>query len=362
MKKFFGLVIILVSINSVSKAELLLTRCYSTQKNNDNFEFNYIALEKWDVEINQTKTSLRETQIKTDKFMKDQENTFEYKIFGAESKIETQTYNILYASPDYIEASRRSTSFSGLEKLTINLKTNKIIRTLIFDYPENYSKIEPVYYVKCNKPRDSDSTSPGSGSSGTAFFINNDGYLITNYHVVKNCQDKSKISYFNKDISASLIASDSILDLALLKADIKNKNFIKISNKDPEKLQKILVAGYPLGKRLSDDLKLTAGIISSIKGYNDNSNQIQIDAALNPGNSGGPIVDEKTGELVAVAVSAIKSDKIDGINFGIKSKSVLAFLKANNIKEPLNLSLFSSGSGSILKKLEGSAVYTYCRI
>ena len=66
----------------------------------------------------------------------------------------------------------------------------------------------------------------------------------------------------------------------------------------------ILDAGYPLGKGLSDDLKFTQGIISAVKGYADNSNQIQLDAAINSGNSGGPIVNED-GDLVAVAVSGM---------------------------------------------------------
>lgn len=210
----------------------------------------------------------------------------------------------------------------------------------------------------------STSKEPSSGTkgySGTAFFINLDGYLITNHHVVKDCENKSKISYKNRDVLVKFIASDPNLDLALLKADLKNDNSIKISNKNPEKLQKVIAAGYPLGKRLSDDLKVTSGIISSLKGLNDNSNQIQIDASLNQGNSGGPIVDEKTGELVAVAVSALKSDKIDSINFGIKSDAVVSFLKSNKVKENSN-TLFSSGNTSVIKKLEESVVYTYCKI
>jgi len=203
----------------------------------------------------------------------------------------------------------------------------------------------------------------GTGISGTAFFINPDGYLLTNAHVVRDCKNQSKISYYSKDIPAKLIAADDALDLALLKADIKNKNYIKISSKDPEKLQRVIVAGYPLGKELSDDLKLTSGIISSLKGINDNSNRIQIDAALNHGNSGGPIIDEKSGELIGVAVSGLRPDKFSSINFGIKSQSVLTFLKSNKIKEPINLSLFSSSSSnSVLNKLEESVVYTYCLI
>lgn len=133
--------------------------------------------------------------------------------------------------------------------------------------------------------------SPGSGegdkTSGSGFFINNDGYFVTNNHVIASCNNQSKISYKGENVSARLIAKDKSLDLALLKADVSPRKYINISNDRPKKLQKVIAAGYPLGKGLSDDLKFTQGIISSLKGFEDNSSQIQIDAALNLGNSGG---------------------------------------------------------------------------
>ena len=263
-------------------------------------------------------------------------------------KGETITYEIKFLDINNVQ-------FKGI----INQKPNIITRRIHRIFPIDFYAHNAQY---------SDSNISGKppttviGISGTAFFINNEGYLITNHHVIKECQNKSKISYDKKDTNVRLIASDANLDLALLKADIKNSNYIRISKNSPEKLQKIYAVGYPLGRKLSDDLKVTSGIISSLKGFNDNSNQIQIDASLNHGNSGGPIVDEKTGELVAVSVAGIKTDKISGINFGIKSESVLSFLKSNKLKEPTNLSLFSSGSNNVLKRLEESVVYIYCRI
>jgi len=229
-------------------------------------------------------------------------------------------------------------------------------------FPKNENAVTKNVPSKQPEYKKPESNEASKGYSGTAFFINNQGYLITNHHVIKDCQNKSKISYSNQDLDAKLIASDINLDLALLKVNIKNNNFLRISNKSPEKLQRIIAVGYPLGKRLSDDLKVTSGIISAVKGFNDNSNQIQIDASLNQGNSGGPIVDEKTGELVAVAVAGIKTAQIDSINFGVKSEAVLSFLKSNKIDKLVNPTFLSSGSGSILNRLEESVVYTYCRI
>ena len=168
-------------------------------------------------------------------------------------------------------------------------------------------------------------------SSGTAFFVSNEGHLLTNNHVVDGCK-VSKITYQDKDYDTQLLATDKTLDLALLKADLRNKSYLNFSGDEAKKMQKIFVGGYPLGKGLSDDLKISSGIVSSLKGFEDNSNEIQIDAAINPGNSGGPIINED-GELVAIAVSGMSKDKTEGINFGIKVSAAERFLnkKKSNV-------------------------------
>ena len=198
----------------------------------------------------------------------------------------------------------------------------------------------------------------GGSSSGTAFFVSNKGHLLTNNHVVEGCSI-SNINYNGKNFTTELIATDKALDLALLKVDLKNQFYINFSKQDAKKMQRIYVGGYPLGKGLSDDLKISSGIISSLKGYQDNSNEIQIDAAINPGNSGGPIINEE-GELIAIAVSGLAKDQTEGINFGIKASAAEIFLKSNNIKPSSSFFSSSKNNDELLKILEGSTVYTYC--
>ena len=233
---------------------------------------------------------------------------------------------------------------------------------------DGYSRIWPSNFIAHNKKfenkkvaekaKDSDKV---QASSGTAFFVTNKGHIITNYHVVEGCKDKSKIIYQGADYNAKLIAKDKYLDLALLKSELKNKNFIELSKKSPKKLQRIIAAGYPLGKALSDDLKFTSGIVSSLKGLEDDSTRIQIDAALNYGNSGGPIVDEKTGELIAVAVAGLDKQVTESINFGIKAGSVKNFLDSNQINLDLNPKKFNTGEIDLASILETATVYTYCK-
>ena len=128
-------------------------------------------------------------------------------------------------------------------------------------------------------------------SQGTAFFVSERGHFITNNHVINKCDNNAKIKYKTKEYTARVIARDRFLDLALLEAKgVGRTEYLKFSNNPPEKLQNVIAVGFPFGKYVSDDLKFTSGIISSIKGPGDDSTRIQIDASINPGNSGGPIV------------------------------------------------------------------------
>ena len=241
-----------------------------------------------------------------------------------------------------------------ITELNINLINGEVFTEMEFENP--YRSFWVIH--KCIPPNLSDAgkEKEARGSSGTAFFINKNGYLLTNNHVVEGCT-LSKISYKNKDYDTKLIATDKTLDLALLKAEVKPKTFLNFSNDEAKKLNKVYVAGYPLGKGLSDDLKISSGIVSSIKGFEDNSNEIQIDAPINPGNSGGPIINEN-GELIAIAVAGMT--EAQNINFGIKSSAAERFLKSNNIN--LSKSMYSrvKDNDKLLEILEEGTVYTYC--
>ena len=239
------------------------------------------------------------------------------------------------------------------EKIFVNIEKGTFVSGMSLDgnnLPQLGGEI-------CNNQLTS-SNDETANSSGTAFFINNRGHLLTNNHVVEGCT-LNKIVYKNNDYEAKLIATDKALDLALLKTEINPKSFINFSKEGANKLNKIYVAGYPLGKSLSDDLKITSGIVSSLKGYDDNSNEIQIDAPINPGNSGGPIINEN-GDLVAIAVSGLAKDQTEGINFGIKSSAAEIFLKSNKVTPKKSMYGGLKDNYQLLNILEEATVYTYC--
>ena len=115
----------------------------------------------------------------------------------------------------------------------------------------------------------------------------------------------------------------------------------------------------PTAKMSSKLLKINDGRISSLKGFENNSNEITVDVAINPGNSGGPIVNHK-GQLVAIAVSGMSKDVTEGINFGIKTSAASNFLKSNKINPSEERINFSMDDDKLVQLLEESTVYTFC--
>ena len=174
-------------------------------------------------------------------------------------------------------------------------------------------------------------------SSGSGFAITSDGYIVTNYHVIESCNNVEIIDK-GQTIPATVISFDVSNDLALLKSDFKPLHTFPLSRKNPYTLMEIYVAGYPFGYDFSTPVKITRGIISSLAGIGNNFSQVQIDAAIQPGNSGGPIINDK-GNVVGVAVSKLDLEIMmedygvvpEGTNFGIKSNVVINFLESNNI-------------------------------
>ena len=272
-------------------------------------------------------------------------------------KIIQDEFDLLTITGDLVIGQKINNDFEHLNitqktKIYVNLK--KKTYTLVEEL--NGENIYEAQYL-CNAQKTESGENTG-GSSGTAFFINNRGHLLTNNHVVEGCS-LSKITYKNNDYDAKLIATDKTLDLALLKAELKPKTFFNFSKNETKKLNTIYVAGYPLGKGLSDDLKISSGIVSSLKGFEDNSNEIQIDAPINSGNSGGPIINEN-GDLIAIAVSGMAKDQTEGINFGIKSSAAERFLKSNDINFNKSLYSRSKNKEQLRNILEEGTVYTYC--
>ncbi len=172
---------------------------------------------------------------------------------------------------------------------------------------------------------------PPQQGSGSGVIISDDGYIVTNNHVVDGADEVTVVMNDKKTITAKVIGKDAATDLAVLKVEETNLPYLSFGNSDDLRLgQWVLAVGYPL----SLETTVTAGIVSA-KYRNIGINQtkigngsaavesfIQTDAAVNPGNSGGALVNAK-GELVGInSAIASPTGSYAGYSFAIPSNIV----------------------------------------
>lgn len=175
---------------------------------------------------------------------------------------------------------------------------------------------------------------PGFDSSGTGFVVSKDGWLLTNAHVAKSCK-----TVLVGDLGAATkVVVDEDHDLALVKVDAAVGQPLPIVAEKPRLGEDILALGFPLRSILADSLNVTRGNISSLMGLMNDANYLQISAPVQPGNSGGPLVDLAgrvvgvvTAKLNAVAVADLTGDIPQSINFAIRPDAAARFLEEHHI-------------------------------
>jgi len=155
-------------------------------------------------------------------------------------------------------------------------------------------------------------------AQGTGFIISPDGYIVTNAHVLSGAREAEAITSDYEIKELSLIGYNLTLDLALLKIS-GNHDYLELENSDNVRVgEKVIAIGNPLGLSFS----VSEGIVSGIHrlGMNGIPAYIQTDASLNPGNSGGPLINT--------------NGKVIGINnFKARAENIGFALESNYIKE-----------------------------
>ena len=159
-------------------------------------------------------------------------------------------------------------------------------------------------------------------AQGTGFIINNDGYIITNAHVLSGAREVKAITYDKQILNAKLIGYSTDLDVALLKVSGSFNKLELADSNDVQTGEKVIAIGNPLGLQFS----VSEGIVSAVHraGINELEAYIQTDAALNPGNSGGPLINKK-GEVIGIN------------NFKVSGGESLGFaLESNYLRDVVN--------------------------
>ena len=170
---------------------------------------------------------------------------------------------------------------------------------------------------------------------GSGFIISNDGKIVTNLHVIRGLTTAT-VQLANGEVfnSVSVLATDELRDIAIIKVagfglpllDLGNSNSVTVG-------ERVIVVGSPRGLEGT----VTAGILSSVR-EGEGLKVLQTDAAVNPGNSGGPLVNDKG---LAVGVISFKLRSAEGLNFAIPINYVRGLL--NNLHRPISLKQMSVG-------------------
>lgn len=160
-----------------------------------------------------------------------------------------------------------------------------------------------------------------TGSSiGTGFIIDGEGYIVTNHHVIDGKEESVRVLTYDRDVLlAEYIGSDVTRDLAVLKVD---GNFEELKLAESDELQvgnKVIAIGNPLGLSFT----VTEGIISGLNrvGPNGLEEYVQTDVSLNPGNSGGPLINNN-GEVVGI--NNFKIGGAEALGFALQSDSIVS--------------------------------------
>lgn len=167
-------------------------------------------------------------------------------------------------------------------------------------------------------------------ATGTGFFVSADGLFVTNYHVIKSAlKTGSFTAEFvlsnGKVIKEFLIANcrdDRAIDLCVLKLPFKPKNWFTPSKYKPSPGETVYTIGHPQGL----DFSISNGIVSALRLSPTNVQEVQISAAISPGNSGGPIFNSH-GTLLGVASKFFKDGQ--NLNFGIQTSEVSRYIEQN---------------------------------
>lgn len=192
----------------------------------------------------------------------------------------------------------------------------------------------------------STSAEPSGIGSGVIYQrTQNEAYIVTNNHVIEGASSIKVQLHNSKQVSAELVGTDSLTDIAVLK--IKNRNDIKAIDFADSSIVKtgdsVFAMGNPLGLEFANTV--TSGIISASERTIDaetsaGSNKVtvlQTDAAINPGNSGGALVDIN-GNLVGINSMKISAPQVEGIGFAIPSNEVKLVIeqlvKNGEVKRP----------------------------
>ena len=173
---------------------------------------------------------------------------------------------------------------------------------------------------------------------GTGFYITRAGHILTTAHLVRGCKMLNAQIAGDATAAASIVAVSKADDLALLKTEFKRVVGAPFRADSIRLGEPVVVYGFPLHGTLSSAGNLTSGNVTALAGLDDDHGKIQISAPVQPGSSGGPVLDMRgrvmgliVSRLDAIRAAAITGDIPQNVNFAVKSSVILSFVEAHGI-------------------------------
>jgi hypothetical protein len=181
-------------------------------------------------------------------------------------------------------------------------------------------------------------STPAVASSGSGIIIDKQGGILTNAHVVNACTEPRITDTSNSRFKARIVVKDQANDLALLKVDHHWPQAATLRDDEPKLGATAIVSGFPLSGLVASSMSVTAGTVSATAGPRDDSRLFQISAPVQPGNSGGPVLDAQghvagivTSQLNGTLLMLIAGVAPQNVNFAIKATIMRNFLSAQDV-------------------------------
>lgn len=191
---------------------------------------------------------------------------------------------------------------------------------------------DSIYTIKGTSvydPQQAASHDKGTMGTGTAFVIHRNGYLITCEHVVHGGKEFT-VKLGKAEMSATVLEVDAEHDLALLQVKARDLTALPLGDSRKVALaQQVRIVGYPLSDVLGNDVKVATG---NIAGNVDHGGKqlFQLDAAVNPGNSGGPVINDR-GEVIGIANAKLAGLEVSNVGFAVPSEEAKQLLARRHI-------------------------------
>lgn len=228
--------------------------------------------------------------------------------------------------------------------------------------------IEPVVPTPpAIAPKPPEDKARQASSSGTGFFVSREGHLLTNAHVVSDCS-AIDVNGPNGLVPARLVAKDVSNDLALLKTEITPLKVAAVRS-GVRLGEAVAVFGYPLSGMLSTSGNFTLGNVTALTGLSDDTRYYQISAPVQPGNSGGPLVDAN-GNFIGVVTAKLNALKVmvatngdipQNVNFAIKGSTASTFLESNGVAFATGGETTALQPADLAEHAKSLSVFVTCR-